>query len=204
MNEPQPVSVVIPHRLSRAAWFREKCLPQVIKNNPAEILIEDWEGGACEKRNIGALKASQPYLLFVDDDSYLYEFMLTEMLAALKEDPGATFAYSDARHVLYPGIPYPNENGVRRAMTWNTESLKRGNYVETMSLMRREAFPGFDSSIKRFQDWDLWLTLSEKGHRGTYIPKTLFELHHFDVGISASIPFKESLEAIHAKHGIKK
>lgn len=202
MFEPLPISVVIPHRQDRDIWFRQNCLPQVIDNNPAEILIEDWEGGACEKRNIGALKASQPYLMFVDDDSYLYECALVEMLRALEADPGASFAYSDARHVMYPGIPYPNGNGIRRAMPWNIESLRNGNYVETMSLLRREAFPGFDSKMKRFQDWDLWLTLSEKGHRGTYIPKTLFELHHFDIGISASVPLEESLAAIRIKHGI--
>jgi hypothetical protein len=86
-------------------------------------------------------------------------------------------------------------------MPWNVKALKNGNYVETMSLLRREAFPGFDSKMKRFQDWDLWLTLSEKGHRGVYIPQTLFELHHFDVGISASIPLDESLAAIRLKHG---
>jgi glycosyltransferase involved in cell wall biosynthesis len=198
-----PISVVIPHRLDRKEWFQKNCLPQVVKNNPAEIIIEDWEGGACEKRNIGAARASQEYLIFIDDDSLLYDGTLSEMITALEADPGATFAYSDARHVMYPGIPYPNGNGVRKAMDWNLESLRRGNYVETMSLMRREAFIGFDSNIKRFQDWDLWLTLAAKGHRGIYIPKTLYELHHFDVGISASIPFEESLAAIRKKHGIE-
>lgn len=196
-----PISVVIPHKLDRKEWFQKNCLPQVEKNNPAEIIIEDWEGGACEKRNIGATRASQEFLMFVDDDSILYDGALSEMLAAL-EDPEATFAYSDAMHVMYPDVPYPNGAGVRKAFPWNKESLKSGNYVETMSLMRREAFVGFDSRIKRFQDWDLWLTLAAKGYRGVYIPKTLFELHHFDKGISASVPFEESLAAIRTKHGI--
>jgi len=200
--EPLPISVVIPHRKERGDWFRQHCLPQVQNNNPAEILIEDWDGGACEKRNIGALKASQPFLLFVDDDSKLYEGALAHMLRALEEDQGAAFAYSDALHVTYPGVPYPNGDGVRRAMPWNVESLRNGNYVETMSLLRREIFPGFDSRIRRFQDWDLWLTLAGRGSRGTYVPKVLFELHHFDVGISASVSFDESLAAIRAKHGI--
>jgi glycosyltransferase involved in cell wall biosynthesis len=197
-----PISVVIPHRLDRKDWFRKNCLPQVERNNPAEIIIEDWEGGACEKRNIGAAKAGQPYLMFVDDDSILYDGALSEMLAALETDREATFAYSDAMHVMYPDVPYPNGAGVRKALPWNMESLKNGNYVETMSLMRREAFVGFDSDIKRFQDWDLWLTLAAKGCRGVYIPKTLFELHHFDKGISASVPFEESIAAIRSKHRI--
>jgi len=197
-----PISVVIPHRLDRKDWFQKNCLPQVVKNNPAEILIEDWEGGACEKRNIGAAKATQAFLMFVDDDSILYDGALSEMLAALEANPEATFAYSDANHVMYPDVPYPNGAGVRKALPWDMKTLRNGNYVETMSLMRREAFIGFDSNIKRFQDWDLWLTLAAKGCRGVYIPKTLFELHHFDKGISASVPFEESIAAIRSKHGI--
>lgn len=203
MYDPLPISVVIPHMKSRQDFFEMKCLPQVRENNPAEIIIEDWEGGACEKRNTGAAKATQPYLMFVDDDSYLYEFALIEMLRVLEANPTVAFAYSDARHVHYPGIECPTPPGIRKALPWDVETLQHGNYVETMSLMRREAFTGFDSSIKRFQDWDLWLTLSKMGRQGVYIPKTLFELHHIDRGISASIPFKESYEAIRSKHGIR-
>lgn len=203
MHTQLPISVVIPHRKERDIWFIKNCLPQVLENNPAETIVEDWDGGACEKRNIGAAKATQPYLLFVDDDSYLYEYALVDMIRALEADKEATFAYSDVRHIMYPGIPYPNGGGVRKAMPWSLETLKRGNYVETTSLLRREAFIGFDSNMKRFQDWDLWLTLGAKGHRGVYIPRPLFELHHFDIGISASTSFEESLSAIQKKHGIQ-
>jgi glycosyltransferase involved in cell wall biosynthesis len=195
-----PISVVIPHRKSRSDWFRQHCLPSVHANDPAEILIEDREGGACEKRNAGAARATQRYLLFADDDSILLSGALREMMDALEGDPGASFAYSDTKMILYPGVPYPNPPGVRRAQPWNIEALKKGNYVETMSLMRRDVFPGFDPGIQRFQDWDLWLTLAAAGHRGVYIPKVLFELHHFDAGISASIPFEESLARIRRKH----
>lgn len=195
-----PISVVVPHRRSRSEWFNRNCLPSIRENDPAEILIEDWEGGACEKRNAGAAKATQYYLFCADDDSILLPGALREMMEALENDPRASFAYSDTRMVLYPDISYPLPPGIRRAQPWDPEKLKLGNYVETMSLMRRDVFPGFDPSIERFQDWDLWLTLAAAGHRGVYIPKVLFELHHFDVGISASVPFEASLARIREKH----
>lgn len=195
-----PISVVIPHRKDRSDWFLKFCLPSVQANEPAEILIEGGDGGACEKRNAGAARASCYYLMFVDDDSVLLPGALRDMIDVLERDLGASFAYSDTKMVLYPGVPYPNPEGVRRAQPWSVEALKKGNYVETMSLMRRDVFPGFDPSIKRFQDWDLWLTLAAAGHRGVYIPKVLFELHHFDIGISASVPFEESLARIREKH----
>ena len=195
-----PISVVIPHRRSRSDWFSRHCLPSIIENEPAQIIIEDRDGGACEKRNSGAAKALQYYLFFADDDSILIPGALREMLDALEKDAGASFAYSDTKMVHYDGIPYPNPAGIRKAQPWDLEALKKGNYVETMSLMRRDIFPGFDPSIQRFQDWDLWLTLGIAGHRGVYIPKVLFELHHFDVGISASVPFDSSLSRIREKH----
>jgi hypothetical protein len=47
-------------------------------------------------------------------------------------------------------------------------------YIHTTSLIRRDHFVGFDPSLKRFQDWDLWLTMMEKGDHGYYLPEILF------------------------------
>ena len=199
---PLPISVVVPHQKRRESWFLDRCMPSIILNDPAEILVEGGEAGACEKRNAGAAKATRPYLMFVDDDSVLIPDALAKMLLALETDPGASFAYGDALQVLYPGVPYPNPGGVRRARPWCLEALRGGNYVETMSLVRRADFPGFDPAIRRFQDWDLWLTMAALSRRGAYVPELLFELHHFDLGISASVPWEESLAAIKREHGL--
>ena len=199
---PLPISVIIPHQKHRAEWFKKYCLPAVVANDPAEILIESGEGNACEKRNAGAGRAKNPYVVFVDDDSIIYADALPSMLAALERDRGASFAYSDVKTVHYPGIPSPVPQGTRSSGPWNLERLKRWNYVDTMSLMRREVFPGFDVKLRRFQDWDLWLRMGANGRRGVYIPKVLFELHYFDLGISAVVPVHEALQAISEKHGI--
>lgn len=183
-------------------FFREVCLPSVVDNRPAEIILEDGPGNACEKRNSGALKASQPFLLFVDDDAKLRPECISTMLSALEADAGAAFAYSDTEMILYPGIEYPLPPGRRNSQTWNPGTIIWGNYVETTSLVRRHVFPGFDPAIRRFQDWDVWLRMSKDGRRGTYIHEVLFELHHFDVGITASVPFKEALQAIKTKHNL--
>lgn len=197
-----PISVVIPRMESRADFFNRSCLPSVELNRPSQIIVEGGSGNACLKRNAGAQKALHPYLVFVDDDTVLKPTAFADMLKALEEDAGASFAYSDVERVLYPGIPYPYAAGPRLARPWDVHLLKQGNYIDTTSLMRKEAFLGFDPAIRRFQDWDLWLTLAARGRRGSYIPKILLEQHHFDVGISASIPFDESLEAIRRKHNL--
>ena len=42
--------------------------------------------------------------------------------------------------------------------------------------MRAEVFPGFDEDLKKFQDWDLWLTIGEKNGRGIWIDQVLFQV----------------------------
>jgi hypothetical protein len=55
-------------------------------------------------------------------------------------------------------------------------------------LLRREHFPGFDESVRRLQDWDLWLTMLEAGRTGTWIPETLFTCLPHKGGISTWVP----------------
>ena len=47
-----------------------------------------------------------------------------------------------------------------------------------MALIRREDFPatGWDESLKKFQDWDLWLTMLSLGKIGYFIPQVLFTI----------------------------
>ena len=33
---------------------------------------------------------------------------------------------------------------------------------------------GWDESLKKFQDWDLWLTMLEQNHKGKWISEVLF------------------------------
>ena len=58
---------------------------------------------------------------------------------------------------------------------FNAEKLKEMPYIHTTSLIRREHFPGFDPKLKRMQDWDLWLTMQEKGYKGKWINEVLFK-----------------------------
>jgi hypothetical protein len=43
-----------------------------------------------------------------------------------------------------------------------------------MSLIRSADFPGFDESLHRLQDWDLYLTLLAQGKRGVYCNDIIF------------------------------
>jgi glycosyltransferase involved in cell wall biosynthesis len=122
--------------------------------------------GAPAARNFGFMKTKGEYVIFLDDDIILYPEMLHEMKAVLDEENSIAYVYSAFK--LGKKIMY--------TFPFNSDLLKHFNFIHTSSLLRRESFFGFDESLKKFQDWDLWLTLLEKNKYGKGIHKVLFKI----------------------------
>lgn len=179
-----PVSVVVPHLRSRREFFRRFSRPSIESNQPAEIFVEENDGGdprlACIHRNRGAKKATQPHVVFVDDDMVLASDCLAKLLGAIGD---AALAYSDLWRIAL-GIESPHPVVLHRSMPWDPSQLRQRNTISTGALMRRDCFPGFDETLLRFQDWDLWLTMSARGAKGVYVPEPLLMLFTFDKGIT--------------------
>lgn len=136
--------------------------------------------GAPVARNVGAALTSGTYLIFVDADVQANPNMLERLKQALDEHTEASYAYS--------GFLW----GHRRfhSRIFDPEALKRQNYIHTTTLIRREAFIGFDPKLKRLQDWDLWLTMLEHDKKGVAVHEELFkvlDVHGRD-GISTWLP----------------
>lgn len=197
-----PVSVVVPLSDHRKWFFDRFCMQSIRGNDPAEIIVVPGEESAAVKRNAGAAQATQPYLLFVDDDEILSAGLLERMHVALSKNPDLGFAYCD-----YVSIPWPRGDLTPppfacRSQPFSHEVLRTGNYIDTTSLVRKAVFPGFDPELPRFQDWDLWLTIAEKGIKGWYIPEVLFTKFMLDPGITGSVPMEPAGSYLKRKHGI--
>jgi len=133
---------------------------------PVSCVVYKEKQGAPAARNEGARLTNAPFLLFLDADIELKPDALETMRRALEQHSEASFTYSDFYwgHKLFKG------------RDWDSAALKRMNWIHTSSLIRREAWVLFDESLKRFQDWDLWLTLAENGKKGVWIQKPLFKV----------------------------
>jgi len=94
----------------------------------------------------------------------LHPQMLERMARALLLHPEAGYAYCDFKFGWHTFDLFD----------FDAERLKKGNYISTMSLLRRENCIGFDESLKRYQDWDLWKRLLEKGVKGIWVPGRMF------------------------------
>ncbi|OGL71113.1 hypothetical protein A3B32_02540 [Candidatus Uhrbacteria bacterium RIFCSPLOWO2_01_FULL_53_9] len=141
-------------------------------------VIQQKNLGAAAARNRGAQLARGHFIIFVDADATFEPHALSLLKQALEEDPKAGYAYSDFRF------------GFKRFRTgpFDANRLKKMNFIHISALIRHELFPGFDESIKRFQDWDVWLTLLERGISGVYVEGTLMHVTIERAGISSWLP----------------
>ncbi len=189
------ISIIIP--VYNQAKLLERCLASIkrqIYNNYEIIVIDDGSTdgidltrqkytaifghkliyfnhehkGANPARNHGARRAQGEYLIFCDADVEMKPDMLELMLNALKNDPQASFTYSSFKWGGWKTFV---------CGTYKKERLKQMPYINTTSLIRKEHFPGFDEKIKKFQDWDLWLTMLNQGHGGIWINQILFKVN---------------------------
>jgi glycosyltransferase involved in cell wall biosynthesis len=128
--------------------------------------IKQDNAGSNPARNRGLHEAKGEYVIFCDADVTMTPHMLESMLKALGEHPKASYAYSGF------WFGWKHFKGV----TFDANELRRLNFVHTSSLVRCADFPGFDNSIRRLQDWDVWLTMLEQGKTGVLVPETLFSV----------------------------
>ncbi len=141
-------------------------------------IINQENKGASVARNRGAKEVRGEHLLFCDADLILKPKMLEKMVKVLDDNQEVSYVYSSF-HFGWK---------VFRLWSFDEERLKKMPYIHTSSLMRKRDFPGFDEKLKKFQDWDLWLTMLENGKKGALIPEVLFKVRPRKIGISQWLP----------------
>lgn len=131
--------------------------------------INQENKGAPAARNRGLKEANGEYIFFCDADAILSSNAFKYLIKALEENKDAAYAYSS----FYWGKKFFRVGSI------NADKLRKAPCIHTMSLIRRESFPekGWDESIKKLQDWDLWLSiLKEKKKIGVFVERPLFKV----------------------------
>lgn len=187
INDGLPISVIVPLSKHRRDFFENMVLPLIEANNVNEIIVNDNEGAAPKKRNDAFKKSTQPYLFFCDDDILLPADYIVKLYKELHDNPNLGFTYTGYHGiVLHPETHPMRGNFQIPNIEFNANALKRGNYISTMSLVRRDKFPMFDENLKRLQDWDLWLRIVKNGGIGKLIKNLTFYAYYLDKGITSN------------------
>lgn len=158
-------------------------------------IVHDPQGrGANWARNVAVKQlCSRDLILFSDADIEWEREAVYALWTTLHAHPEAAYAYGC----------WEMNGRVQCTEAFDFGRLKRGNFISTMSLVRRETFPGFDETIGRLQDWDLWLTMGARGHFGVQSGRLIFKTKERD-GITKNGPvdWATARAAIAAKHGL--
>ena len=147
-------------------------LERLAAADPRVRVFRQPNAGAGAARNRGVQEARGDYVLFQDSDVILNLTMVERMVDALSERPDAAYAYCDFV-TRSEGVSWRPE--ILKAVDFDPAALRRYNYVAAISMVRRELCPEWDASLKALEDWDLWLTLLDRGFYGVHIPAILFE-----------------------------
>ncbi|MFH1030032.1 MAG: glycosyltransferase family 2 protein [bacterium] len=170
-------------------YCKDKTLPRLY-GGELKIITQPNQG-APVARNNGFKISRGEYLLFCDADALLRKDALEKMVGVLELKKGRFKAQGILHGKPHPyppikgegtmqiGFVYPNHKFGRKAFRifpFDEKKLKENNYIHTMALIKREAFPkeGFDPNLKKFQDWDLWLAMLENGYKGVWLDEFLF------------------------------
>ena len=187
IDDGLPISVIVPLSEKREKFFYEYVYPLIEINNPNEIIINKYNGLAPKKRNMGFDKSTQPYVFFCDDDILLPNEYLLKLYNALTKAINVGYVYTGYNGiVLHPETHPMKGNFEIKSNDFNANLLKKTNYISTMSLIKREVFPRFDENLKRFQDWDIYLTMLSNGIVGKFVKDLRFMAYYIDSGITTN------------------
>ncbi len=153
------------------------CIQTYARVCGAKVCVHKEKKGAAAARNTGARVTEAELLFFCDADVTIFRNTLDYLEGALEKNQTASFAYGD----------FLFGNTRMYGKPFDREKLEQENFISTMSLIRHKNFLQFDETLTRFQDWDLWLTLAERGEIGEYVPEILFRAS-MNGGMSSFIP----------------
>jgi glycosyltransferase involved in cell wall biosynthesis len=139
---------------------------------PKTRVINTANGGLAAARNLAISHSTGAYLCALDADDRLEPSYLSKAVPVLDRDPSITFVSSWLRTFGEESWDWTPERCDLPTLLWEDTVL-------TAALVRREAVlavGGYDTSmpVQGDEDWDLWLTLVERGHRGVILPEVLF------------------------------
>lgn len=190
------LTIVIPCRVNEEPTVTFNSLELQTFKDFKIIVVKDIEGkGASWARNEGFKQVDTEFVLFSDNDIEWKSNALAKMIKMLDKFPKVSYSYG---RYMMKGVVWCHQ-------PWWPELLKHHNYISTMSVWRSKDFPGFDESLKRLQDWDVYLTALGQGKRGIYCEELIFETKirpgiTFDENLDTEKSYVEAEQIVKKKH----
>jgi len=147
-----------------------------IINHPNIKILNQENGGPSSARNYGIKNSNGGFILPLDADDEIHPDYIQSCVSVLKNNKKISPVYCDTNHV-------GEIMGLEKRPEWSLEQLKQGPFIVNCSMFTKEAFDecdGYDSELKGWEDYDLWIRMALRGYIGKRIPKPLFTYFHHE------------------------
>lgn len=157
-------------------------------NSPKIVyLSHETNKGLAATRNTGIRAASGKYIAYLDDDDAFFPEHLETLVAAL-EGSDYRVAYTDARRAFLKreGTGYVTTRfDTPYAEDFDYERILWENFIPVLCIMHErgclEASGLLDETLKRHEDWDLWIRMS-RDFAFLHIPKITCQFAYLEDG----------------------
>ena len=159
--------------------------------NSIYVLQQDYNNGTAHARNTGFQAAQTEVIFVLDADNQVYPRCLQRCLEALQVCDAA-FAY--------PVIEdFGDRIALRGVDVWSVDRLSRGNYIDAMTMIRKACWSqvGGYSSLRGWEDYDLWCKFASAGFWGVQVPEILarYRVHSDSKTYTQNVPLMSKMVA---------
>jgi hypothetical protein len=150
-------------------------------------------------RNTGVAHTEAEMLVMLDADNQLRPTALERLLAALRADPAAAFAYGIVDRFNADGPV-----GLISVFPWDPERLRESNYIDALAMIRRERLldvGGYSEDPRLalgWEDYDLWARFAEAGEHAAFVPEMIarYRLSHSSMVSVTNVSVTDAFAAV--------
>jgi hypothetical protein len=126
------------------------------------VITQPNSGQPAIPRNLAISRARGRYIVCLDADDRLGPNVLERCAAELDADPRAGLSWAQLQE-------FGNSDKLCPHLDWSLDRLRSWNFLPCTTMFRRDAWEaagGYNTNVRGFEDWDLWLGIAESGFIG--------------------------------------
>jgi len=141
--------------------------------------IRQENKGLSAARNLGIRTAQGKYIALLDSDDAFLPDKINFQVEALENNPGYNVCYCDLLH-FKDAMPRKFYHHTYHSLYRSANPLReliRKQFINPLSIIAKkevfEKYGYFDETLRRSEDWDLWLRWSRAGVQFYYVDEVL-------------------------------